>query len=247
MVSFWLGRRVPNERIFLPEAWLGTDAQAQIDRGEYEDVRRRLMRWQKRVGAPGDPVSKRLLKLTREGGVDLEQVRGRLAKTLVAVERAYLLNTKLPLSWSTEWVDGGFFWRYTYPAVLFAARQARRQGLPFKHDGTYPARLVPGVNYGYPGTAWFRTSGYADELQKFVDTVFWQHTMGGISKRTVSSEGMREIPTYERAAQAGREAFVQVPIDALHEGRGGLDEVRRGLRPGRRPGLGPSGGTREVA
>jgi hypothetical protein len=51
----WTWRRIP-EGVLDPERQLGDDARELVDGSEFGELRKRLLRWQRTLGQPGDKM-----------------------------------------------------------------------------------------------------------------------------------------------------------------------------------------------
>ena len=233
----WLAKK---STLFNAEAWL-EDAQRDVTAGNYERVWKALLSWRKAVGKPGDPMKKRLLKgaqasieaegkaepTSEEIGSYIEELRERIARTLLPVERAYLLNKRF--KWQLRAGDITTFVRSDriHNFLVRANKYARQHDLHYEERLTPPHRSVG--NYGWSGSAWMKVEGNAVELQNFVDEVccffvgadgerFYRlYPAEEFVRQNRKSAAMGDIPSYETAAKV-MDGFVQVPLESLREG-----------------------------
>jgi hypothetical protein len=232
-------RITPDPTLFSSQDWLrGT--QEVIDNGDYKQAWQALMAWQKAVGKPADPISGRLLKnllASLQAGDDqevsaeeiastTEKLREKISRTLLPIERAYLVNEHF--KWQLHANDIGDFiaadWIFDF---LVRARQyAQQHNLSYDDRFTPPRRSIG--NYGWSGSARMQIEGSAMDLQNFADAVcclfvdangeraYRKYPAQEFIHQNENSKAMRPIPSYE-VAVAVVDGFVHAPEAALRE------------------------------
>jgi hypothetical protein len=225
--------------LFSSQDWLSGTQEA-ISSGDYRKAWKDLMAWQKAVGKPGDPLDGWLLKSARaslqaEEGKEVspeevvsrtEELRTRISRTLLPVERAYLVNEHF--QWHLSASDIGDFMAadWIFDFLVRARAYARQHNLSYDDRFHPPHRSVG--NYGWSGSARMQIKGNAMELQNFADEVccffvgadgertYRKYPAQAFISQNEKSKAMRPIPSYE-AAVAVADGFVLVPEDALRE------------------------------
>jgi hypothetical protein len=211
-----------------PVVQLGSDLDALVDAGEYAVVRKRLLKWQRAIGRPGDKVGRKLAAVVssslHDAGEDaasvvgeseanvLEATRLTLAATLVGVNRAYLLSNKFVFDhyWMLDDLCRA---KWVYEFLAEAEKYCKDKHLEIRTSFQAPIRSIGSL--GWTGSASFRCVGTAGELQLFVDKVC-RLSFVGLEPGSIRDTFMEEIPTFAQARNA--EGYVVLTDGQLMDG-----------------------------
>lgn len=217
----WTWKRIP-EGVLDPERQLGGDVGELVARGEFAEVHKRLLRWQRTIGRTGDKVGRKLAAVCAQQSVlgtagsssmaetayaTLEETRVKLAASLVPVTRAYLLSTRFVFKHYWMLDDFGQA-RWVYAFLVEARKFGKEHALEVGTAFQSPIRSVGSL--GWTGSANLRCVGTAGELQQFVQEVC-RLAFVGLEPGSLRGAFMEEIPTYAQARAA--EGYVQL-VDA---------------------------------